>query len=479
MRALALALLVFSVTARVAPAADGSLPWPQFRGPDGSGVAEDERPPVEIGPAKNVKWKVAVPSGFSSPIVAGDLLVLTAFDDGKLFTIAYRRADGSEAWRAQAPADQIEPYHKTEGSPASSTPVTDGTRIVSYFGSSGLFCYDLAGKLLWDRRLPTVATPGDFGSGVSPILADGKVVLVRDELKQPKIMAIDMATGSVAWEKPRQSISGYATPVAWRQSGRVQVAAPGNGKMIGYDLQTGEEVWSVTGMPAACCASPTVAGDTLYFAAWSPGDPSDEEGQMPSFDDILKQGDANGDGILDREEADKTPMKDFFASLDSNKDGKYTREESEALKKFLSTSRNSAFALRAGGTGELSDRLLWKKTTRLPYVPSAIFYKGQYILLKDGGIVTIYDAATGKSLSQGRTVHAGQYYASPVAAGGNVYFTSLHEGVVTVLKPGDGKPEVVAQNPPLGERVAATPAVADDTLYIRTAGRLYAFAKPQ
>src|SRR5262245_44341198 len=79
-------------------------PWPRFRGPNGSGVAEGQKPPVEIGPDKNVKWKIPVPSGLSSPIIAGDLIVLTAFDDGKLFTIAYRRADGGEAWRKQATA---------------------------------------------------------------------------------------------------------------------------------------------------------------------------------------------------------------------------------------------------------------------------------------------------------------------------------------------------------------------------------------
>ena len=100
-------------------------PWPQFRGPGGSGVAaEGEKPPVEVGPETNVQWKVSVPSGLSSPIIVSDKLVLTALEDGKLYTIAYNRADGSEAWRAHAPASEIEPYHKTEGSPAASTPAT-------------------------------------------------------------------------------------------------------------------------------------------------------------------------------------------------------------------------------------------------------------------------------------------------------------------------------------------------------------------
>src|SRR5262245_43802828 len=146
-------LLVVSAVTPLAAAAETSDGWPQFRGPNGSGVAENQKPPVEFGPDKNVKWKVAVPSGLSSPVVAGDNLVITALDDGRLFTIAYRRTDGKEAWRAEAQCKQVEPYHKTESSPAASTPATDGQRIVSYFGSCGLICYDMAGKPLWKLEM--------------------------------------------------------------------------------------------------------------------------------------------------------------------------------------------------------------------------------------------------------------------------------------------------------------------------------------
>ncbi len=187
--------LVVCVSAGLA--GDGPLAWPQFRGPGGSAVADNQKPPVEFGPTKNVKWKVPVPPGISSPIVAGDLLVLTAFDGGKLYTIAYRRADGKEAWRALAPATKIEPFHKTESSPAASTCATDGKRIVSYFGSCGLVCYDLAGKELWKFALPVATIYGRFGSGVSPIIADGLVVLLRDEGKDSQILAVDMMDGSL------------------------------------------------------------------------------------------------------------------------------------------------------------------------------------------------------------------------------------------------------------------------------------------
>ena len=118
------ALGLFATTGR---AGEGPA-WPQFRGPNGSGVADGQKPPVEFGPDKNVKWKVPVPGGVSSPIVAGDKLVITAFEGGKLYTIAYQRSDGKEAWRREAPAKKIEGFFKKGGSPAASADVQPSGR---------------------------------------------------------------------------------------------------------------------------------------------------------------------------------------------------------------------------------------------------------------------------------------------------------------------------------------------------------------
>jgi outer membrane protein assembly factor BamB len=472
-----IASLTFAMLTVLSLRAEEPLAWPQFRGPDGSGVADAQKPPVEFGPDKNVKWKVPVPSGLSSPIIAGDKLVLTAFDDGKLYTIAYNRADGTEAWRKDAGAKKIEPFLKAEGSPAASTPATDGKRIVSYFGSCGLICYDMSGKELWKFEMPVASIFGNFGTGTSPILADGIVVLVRDESKGSKIIGIDATNGTLKWEKKRQSPVSYCTPIVWNTPAGKQIAAAGNGRMVGYDLKTGDETWSVAGMPSGCCSSPVAADGILLFAGWSPGGPDDKENQMPSFDDILKTMDTNKDGALSREEVEKTEMKDFFDPQDTNKDGKITRDEWDAILKFMAEGKNSAFALKAGGTGDVTNtHVLWTKSKGLPYVPSAIAYRGQYVMVKDGGLITAYDAKTGKEIYlQERVAPTGSYYASPVAANGHIYFTSLADGTVTVLKAGTDKAEVVAKNK-LNERTAATPAIADDTLYIRTDKHLYAFS---
>jgi outer membrane protein assembly factor BamB len=472
-----IACATLTAIAAAAAGAETKLVWPQFRGPNGSGVADAQHPPVEVGPDKNVKWKVPVPSGLSSPIVVGNKLVITAFDGGKLFTIAYDRGNGRELWRAEAPARELEPYNKTEGSPATSTPATDGEHIVSYFGSCGLFCYDTSGKQLWKFEMPPARVAGDFGSGVSPIIADGTAVLVRDQVKDAKIVAIDVATGSPRWEKQRQSPASYSTPVVWDTPAGKQIVAAGHARMIGYDLKSGTEKWFFAGIPSGCASSPVVVNKVLYFAGGSPTGPDDKEFQMPSFDDFLKQMDTDKDGIISKKEAETTQLKDFFDNQDANKDGRITRDEWDAIIKFFSEGKNVAFALAPGGAGDVStSHVLWKQTKGLPYIASAIEYRGQYVMLKDGGVVTALDTKTGNQVYQKRAVASGNYYASPVAANGHIYFVSLSDGTVTVLKAGTSTPEEVAKNPPLGERVAATPAIADDTLYVRTAEHLYAFA---
>jgi outer membrane protein assembly factor BamB len=473
MRFTAAAVIVLTVTG-VAQAADESAAWSQFRGPNGSGIADAESPPVEVGPDKNVKWVVPAPAGMSSPIIAGDTLVITAFEDGKLLTVAYNRTDGSEAWRADAGAETIEKYYDAEGSPAASTPATDGTHIVSYFGSCGLRCYDLAGTERWRYELPPARLPGNFGSGVSPIVVDGVVILVRDTRDDSEILALDVATGEVTWRHPRQSVVSYCTPVAWDTVGGTQIVAAGLGRLIAYDLQTGDEAWSVSGMPSSCCSSPVVVDDAILFAGWSPGGP-DSDFQMPTFDQMLKDIDKDGDGALSQAEAQQ--FGNMFDAMDVNADGKLVREEHEAVVKFMADGQNSAFAVK-GGHGDVTEsNVLWRQTKGLPYVPTAIAYRGQYLMVKDGGIVTAYDAKTGEQIYMERGVQPGRYYASPVAADGRVYFASLDEGVITVIEAGGESPKELAKSEPFGERIAATPAIADDTLYVRTAGHLYAFGK--
>jgi outer membrane protein assembly factor BamB len=282
--------------------------------------------------------------------------------------------------------------------------------------------------------------------------------------------------GDVKWQQPRQSVVSYSTPVAWKTPTGTQIVAAGHGRLISYDLKSGDEVWSVAGMPSGCCSSPVIADDIAFFAGFSPGGP-DSEFQMPSFDDMLKDNDKDGDKILSKEEGEKV-FSGMFDAMDANADGKLVREEHEAVLKFMADGKNSAFAVKGGGHGDVTEsNVLWRQTKGLPYVPSAIAYRGQYLMVKDGGILTAYDMETGKQLYMERGVQPGRYYASPVAANGKVYFASLDEGIITVIESGADKPTEVSKSEPFGERIAATPAIADNTLYVRTAGHLYAFGE--
>jgi len=284
---------------------------------------------------------------------------------------------------------------------------------------------------------------------------------------------VDAKTGKPLWETVRQSATSHATPAIAKSPGGPEVVVPGAAKMIAYDLKTGSEKWWLDGMPAMVCPSPVTEGELVYFAGWSPG----EDFKLPPLEAILKESGELEQGYLTKAGSDKTQFKGFFDSNDTNKDGRITKEEWNGMLDFLSQSKNSAFAVRTGGTGDISaSHVVWRKPKAkgLPYVPSMIHYRGQAIMVKDGGIVTIYDSSTGEELSMKRSAASGQYYASPVAANGHIYMSELNKGVVTVLKVGGDSLSPVSTTE-FGERIAASPAIADDTLYLRTAGTLYAF----
>jgi outer membrane protein assembly factor BamB len=143
-------LITASAICFVACAAQAAANWPQFRGPNASGVAEDARPPVHFGPGTNLLWKTDVPPGLSAPIVWGNHVFLTALASNQLVTLAFDAGSGQELWRRVAPAAGIERSHDFS-SPAASTACTDGERVYAYFGSFGLLAYDFAGKEIWRR----------------------------------------------------------------------------------------------------------------------------------------------------------------------------------------------------------------------------------------------------------------------------------------------------------------------------------------
>lgn len=448
--------------------------WPQFRGPNGGGVAHEQKPPVVFGIESNVLWKIALPSGASSPCIWGDRIFLTGFENEKLETICIRRSDGKILWRQTAPAKQIEVYHKKEGSPAASTPATDGKQVYVYFGSFGLLCYDVEGKEKWRLELPLAQSFGGFGTGTSPILADGLVVLNRDLITNSHLLAVDTQTGKTAWKTDRPEFyTSWSSPIVWEHNSTKEVVVPGALRLKAYDLKTGAERWTVRGLPAATCTSPVVGDGLLFVAAWSSGG---TDQPYPKFDFLLDKMDKDQNGSLSFEEANAGGMKDFFDVYDLNKDKKIAREEWAELSAIAARGKNNLLAIRPGGTGDITDsHVVWTQTKGLPYVPSPLCYQGCIYTIKDGGMASCFDAKTGKTIYlQERLGVSGSYYASPVAANGNVYAASL-DGTVVVFKGGETL-NIIARNN-LEERIMATPAIVDNKLYVRTAGHLYAFGE--
>jgi len=448
--------------------------WPQFRGPNCSGVSVKGRPPVQISTSNSVVWTANVPWSPSSPCVSGNKIFLTTFSDGQLQTCCYAASNGALLWSRPIQPAKLELFHNSEGSPAAATPAVDGRHVVSYFGSFGLIAYDFKGKELWRHALPVAMSGGSFGSGTSPIIFQGRVILNRDQDQNSSLLALDIATGKTVWETSRADAHGsFGTPIIWHNNGADEVVAPGSVRLKAYDIKNGLEKWTVDGVPGLACTTPITGEGLLFFAGWSPGK---SDSPRPSWQAFLGQHDKNGDGEITLDEVD-APSRDFLRGLDVNHDGKITKMDYDLVAANDAKAENVLLAIQPGGHGNISQsHVAWKATRGLPYVPSPLFYDGRVYILRDGGLISSFDAKTGKAFYQQERLEAtDKYYASPVAADGHIYIVSV-PGRLTIVKAGGDKPEILHQAN-FGERIFATPALAGSRLYLRTQTKLYAFGK--
>jgi outer membrane protein assembly factor BamB len=455
----------------------GAENWPQFRGFNASGTAATAKPPAKIGPADNVAWSVEVPFSPSSPVVWGDRIFLTTWRDGQLETRCHDRADGKLRWARGVKPEAIEDFHRSDGSPAASTPATDGRRVVSYFGSFGVICHDLDGQELWRHPLPLALSAGQYGSGTSPIIVGDTVVLCRDLYRFSSLLALDARTGKKLWETPRPEASGsFGTPTHWKNNGVDEIVIAANSRLKGYDLKTGRERWLVESITGYVCTTAFVAEGMLFFGGFSN---DTAESPLPTWAEFHKRYDKNGDDIVAFAEIAEASI-DYWRGVDVNRDGKFSKEDwiiMDAEAKAV-RSENVMLAVKPGGTGNITEtHVAWRYRKALPYVPTPIFHEGRIFFVRDGGVVSSLDAKTGEPrYAQERLPGAlGAYYASPVAADGRLYVASV-PGKLTIVKAGGDKPEILHQAD-FGERILATPAIAGDAIYVRTEKRLWAFGK--
>jgi outer membrane protein assembly factor BamB len=446
--------------------------WPQFRGPNGAGTSTSTNLPVRFSPRENVLWETAVLPGHSSPVLSGHRIFLTGFEDKKLLTLCLDRDSGKVIWKNEAPRDRFESY-APPNSPASPTPVTDGKYTYVFFGDFGLIAYSFEGQEVW--RLPLGPFNNVNGHGSSPILAEGKLVLICDQDTGSFLIAVDSMTGKVAWKVERPEVTrGYATPAVFRpKDDPVELIVPGSYQIAGYALSNGEKLWWVRGMAWQLKSVPLISEDVIYVNGWEIGGDTDQPPIIASFEEALGQNDRNRDGRLSLSEVPEQVWPDE----DLDHDGFLDQREWD-FRRARRSAQNNIVALRHGGRGDLTEtNVLWRYRKSLPNVPSPVLYQNVLYLIKDGGVATTLNPKTGQVFKQARLPGATeQYWASPVAADGKVYMVSA-AGKVSVLRASSGDWELLAVND-LGEDCFATPAIADGRIYLRTRTKLYCFGKP-
>ncbi len=427
--------------------------WPSFRGADASGVADGQNAPTVWNAAtmENVRWKTPIPGlGLSSPVVWGDRLFVTtavSLGDKAEFRNEAGRPYGKQgdvkavrdpqvhSWRIYCLCKRTgeilwekvahEGVPKTGRHPkatqANCTVATDGRHVVAYFGSHGLYCYDVTGNLLWSQDLGVITagferTKDQWGTASSPIIYKNLAIVQCDSYGQDSFLAAyDLARGKQVWRTARDEITTWSTPTVYRGKDGDELITNGSNRIRGYDPATGKELWSLSGNSRIAVPTPIVGDGLIYVTSGYP---------IPGIRPI--------------------------------------------------------YAIRPGARGDISleegksanDFVAWSVTRDGAYMPTQLLYRGILYNLHDTGILSAYDAKTGKQLYKER-VH-GVFSASPVAADGHLYLAS-ENGNVYLLKAGPTFERVRAN--PMGEVCMATPAISDGMIFVRTLHHLYGIGK--
>ena len=411
--------------------AAGPRDWPGWRGPNADGTSQIDELPLSWSKTENIAWSVEIEGrGHSSPVVFGDRLFLTTDLEGEeiagasavkhmadrqvfvhpqatggnrrhtLKVLCFDARSGKQLWSKVAYDGRVFDDVAKFNTYASPTPVTDGKDLYVYFESQGLYKYDFDGKLLWKMSLGGIATMG-VGTGVSPVLAGDKVIILadQDEGENSFIAAVSKSDGKVAWKTPRPK-----TSLTWTTPAFVDgvIVVPATETVIAYDPANGRELWRTEGLESNVVHTP-VAGNGMVFVSAG------------------------------------YPKKKVMALRLKPKEGE--------------------------------DRVAWRYDKGTGYIPSAILSDGLLYVMTDAGLQTCLDANTGQPKYEGKRFPTGSKFTSPpVAFGGRLLYTS-NDGDTHVVKAGPVH-EVLRTNS-LEDSVYASLALAGDSIYIRSAKKLY------
>ena len=394
--------------------------WPAFRGPAGNGVAQEDKAPLHWGPRKNVRWKASLPGpGNSSPIVSRERAFITCAEAGgqKRNLYCFNRRNGEKLWVRTVEFPIVEPTHRSNPYCAS-TPVADGSNVVVWHGSAGVFCYNFDGKELWKKNLGEVRH--DWGYASSPILHGGKVILNFGPGVRTFLAALDLKTGDLLWKRDepggldatdKRMVGSWSTPIVVPVHGKDQILCSMPSRVIACDPETGSVLWTCAGLATekvdVVYASPLVAGGIgVAFTGW-----------------------INGPTI--------------------------------------------GFKLGGSGDATAANRLWLEKQPQR--IGSGVVVDGRLFIVNAGpGTAQCIECQTGKVRWTER-LEGGESWGSVVLAAGRLYVTS-RRGVTTVFRPDPEKLDVLAMND-LGESSHATPAISDGQIFLRTNAHLYCIAE--
>ncbi len=436
-RLVPLALLLAGALAL--PAAEPN--WPAFRGGAQGGVA-DKALPDTWAADKNIAWQIDLPGrGWSSPIVWGARIFVTTVEtEGKvpeakkglyINDLNGKAQDGEHRWmvycldwktgktlwkkeafKGETPA----PVH-IKNSYASETPVTDGERVYAYFGNVGLVCYDLDGKEIWSHKEKPRKMRMGWGTAASPALHGDRLYVVNDNEEESYLIALNKKTGEEIWKVERDEKSNWATPFIWKNAERTEIVTAGTNRVRSYDLD-GKLLWELGGMSVLAIPTPFAGPDFLYVSSGYVMDPL----------------------------------------------------------------HKPVFAIRPGATGDISLKadetsnkwIAWCQKQSGPYNPSPLLYGDYVYVLYDRGMLSCFEAKTGKMVYEKERLGSTAFTASPWAADGKIY--CLNEDGDTVVVAAGKKFEVLGKNS-LDEMVLATPAVLRGSIVLRTQTKLYRIGK--
>jgi len=431
-------------TGQVAPQSH----WSSFRGERAAGVAEGQGLPEKWDAVQslNIKWKTAIPGlAHSSPIVWGDRVFVTTaisskggdsfrkglYGDGdasddrssqqwKLYAID--KNTGRVIWHRIAYEGVPREKRHIKASYANATPATDGRYVIAFFGSQGLYAFDVKGRPVWKRDLGVLNAGAydlpdyEWGTASSPIIYKDLVIVQCDTQKGSFLLASDIKTGKTVWKTDREELPSWGTPNIFSGKGRIELVTNASNFIRGYDPSTGKELWKLGGSSKITAPTPVFSGDLIVVA-------SGRRPEAPIF--VIRAG-ASGDITL-------------AANQNSSKD------------------------------------VAWSKKARGSYMPTPLIYGDYLYVLSNQGVFDCYDLKTGSEIYRERIPHHGSgFSASPVAADGKIYLPS-EDGDMFVIKAGP-KFEVLANNS-IGEPLMATPAISGGKMFVRSQQHLFAIGR--